>query len=188
MVTRTDKNVLVVTAVTEVFLKRTFWHIAREHIFAVKAQQIFTFRMSWGNVDHSQAPEREQEVEEVKSRREVGMSFLQCKSTKSQSPFKTGCERVRLKVLGKQCEVEKQGIEYFLRAYRAPWVWAPVGARRARLSIALLTIWWLVMDLAAQIVETLAVWTLTNHLSCLYPTSTWLVALREAGGEVVFYR
>ncbi len=63
-----------------------------------------------------------------------------------------------------------------------------MGARRARLSIALLTIWWLVMDLAAQIIETLAVWTLTHHQPRLYPTSTWLGALKTAGGEVVFYK
>lgn len=63
-----------------------------------------------------------------------------------------------------------------------------MGARRARLSIALLTIWWLVMDLAAQIIETLAVWTLTHHQPRLYPTSTWLGALRTAGGEVLFYK
>ena len=63
-----------------------------------------------------------------------------------------------------------------------------MGARWARLSIALLAIWWLVVDLAAQIVETLAVWTLTPHQPRLYPASTWLGALRTAGGEVVFYR
>lgn len=63
-----------------------------------------------------------------------------------------------------------------------------MGARRARLSIALLAIWWLVMDLAAQIVETLAVWTLTHHQPRLYPTSAWLGALETAGGEVVFYK
>lgn len=39
-----------------------------------------TFRMSWGNVDQSQAPEREQEVEEVKSKSREACNF-QCKST-----------------------------------------------------------------------------------------------------------
>lgn len=63
-----------------------------------------------------------------------------------------------------------------------------MGARRAWLSIALLTIWWLVMDLAAQIIETLAVWTLTHYQPRLYPTSTWLGALKTAGSEVVFYK
>lgn len=42
------------------------------------------------------------------------------------------------------------------------------------------------MDLTAQIIETLAVWTLTHHQPRLYPTSTWLGALKTAGGEVVF--
>lgn len=77
---------------------------------------------------------------------------------------------------------------FFLWAYRGPWVCAPVGVRRAWLSIALLTIWGLVMDLAAQIVETLAVWTLTHHQPCFYPTSAWLRALRTTDGEVAFYR
>lgn len=45
------------------------------------------------------------------------------------------------------------------------------------MSIALLLIWWLVMDLAAQIIETLAVWTLTHHQPRLYPAATWLCAL-----------
>lgn len=63
-----------------------------------------------------------------------------------------------------------------------------MGVRRAWLSIALLTIWGLVMDLAAQIIETLAVWTLTHHQPCLYPTSAWLRALRTAHREVAFYR
>lgn len=44
------------------------------------------------------------------------------------------------------------------------------------------------MDLTAQIIETLAVWTLTHHQPRLYTTSTWLGALNTAGREVVFYR
>lgn len=75
-----------------------------------------------------------------------------------------------------------------LWAYRAPWVCAPVGARRAWLSIALLLIWWLVVDLAAQIVETFAGWTLTHHQPRLYPTPTWLSALQTAGQIVCVSR
>ena len=82
----------------------------------------------------------------------------------------------------------KHEVEYFLWAYRAPWVCAPVGVRRARLSIELLLIWRLVMDLTAQIIETLAVWALTHHQPGLYPTSTWLCALKTAGGKVTFHR
>lgn len=44
------------------------------------------------------------------------------------------------------------------------------------------------MDLAAQIIETLTIWTLTYHQPRLYPTSTWLGALKTAGGEVAYYR
>lgn len=71
--------------------------------------------------------------------------------------------------------------EYLLRAYRAPGVCAPVGVRRARLGIALLTIWRLVVDLAAQIIETLSVWTLTHYQPGLDAASTWLGALGTAG-------
>lgn len=53
-----------------------------------------------------------------------------------------------------------------------------MGARRTWLSIALLAIWWLIVDLAAQIIETLAIWTLTHYQPCLYSTSTWLGALK----------
>lgn len=92
----------------------------------------------------------------------------------------------------KKCEDEKKILqikEYFLWAYRAPWACAPVWARRARLSIALFTIRWLVVDLAAQIIETLAVWTLTHHQPRLYATSARLGALQAAGKEeVVFYK
>lgn len=58
-----------------------------------------------------------------------------------------------------------------------------MGVRGARLGIALLTIWRLVVDLAAQIVETLAVWTLTHDQPCLDATSTWLGALGTAGTD-----
>lgn len=77
--------------------------------------------------------------------------------------------------------------ENLLRAYRAPGVCAPVGVRRARLGIALLTIWRLVVDLAAQIIETLAVWTLTHYQPRLDATSTWLGALGTAGETKVVH-
>ena len=37
------------------------------------------------------------------------------------------------------------------------------------------------MDLAAQIIETFAIWTLTHYQPRLYPTSAWLGALKTAG-------
>lgn len=58
-----------------------------------------------------------------------------------------------------------------------------MGVRGARLGIALLAIWRLVVDLAAQIVETLAVWTLTHYQPRLDAPATWLGALGTAGRE-----
>lgn len=66
-----------------------------------------------------------------------------------------------------------------LRAYRAPGVRAPVGVRRARLGVALLAIRRLVVDLAAQVIEALAVWTLAHDQPGLDAASTRLGALGE---------
>lgn len=92
----------------------------------------------------------------------------------------------------REVEKEKKYIKYLLWAYRAPWVCAPVGARRARLSIALLVIWRLVVDLATQIAETFTIGSLTHHQPRLYATSTELGALKreiaEMSSEIELHR
>lgn len=55
-----------------------------------------------------------------------------------------------------------------------------MGVRRARLGVALLTIRRLVVDLAAQIVETLAVWTLAHDQPRLDAAPARLGALGTA--------
>ena len=69
----------MVTAVTEVFLMLYvflfFFGISHvSAIFVIQVQQKYTFWLSWRNVEQMQAPEREQEVEGVKSEnREAGV-------------------------------------------------------------------------------------------------------------------
>lgn len=58
-----------------------------------------------------------------------------------------------------------------------------MGARRTRLRVALLAIRRLVVDLAAQVVEALAVGTLTHDQPRLYATSARFGALPTARKE-----
>lgn len=144
--------------------------------------------MSWGKVDNCRHQRGSRKWRRFRVKVEKPeCEPLQCASTIVILPLKD-CDNVRPQVFEKMWFWKTRFSEkkYLLWAYRAPWVCAPVRARRAWLSIALLSIWWLVMDLAAQIIETLAVWTLAHYQPRLYTTSTWLGALKTVGRNVVF--
>lgn len=125
------------------------------------------------------------------------MEFPACKSTEPSFSLKfnylfvllchatqfsgeTVCGEMR-GLLKKKRGKKTKGI--YLRAYRAPWVCAPVGVRRARLSIALLTVGRFVKNLTAQIVKALSVGPLTRHEPCLYSSPTRLGTLQDRADE-----
>ena len=70
----------------------------------------------------------------------------------------------------------------YLWAYRAPWICAPVRVRRARVSIALLSVGRFVKNFTAQIVKALPVGPLTCDQPCFYPAATGLRTLWTRGG------